>query len=166
MLFGLLLVLGALAYVALGWLQTRRRRRLGLSEATVLAADDSALGAPTLRSARFCLVGRPDHVVRVGRQLIPVEQKPRARRVQDSHVMQVAAQCLLVSDVYGVRPPYGVLVLADGERHQVPFTRELEQRLLATLEQMHAWLASDDEPGARWMGGRCRGCGYFATCWE
>jgi len=166
MVLGLLLVLGALAYVGLGWLQARRRQRLGFAQARVLAADDSALGAPTLRSARFRLVGRPDHVVRVGRQLIPVEQKPRARRVQDSHVMQVAAQCLLVSDVYGVRPPYGVLVLADGERHRVPFTRELEQRLLATLEQMHAWLASDGEPGARWMGGRCRACGYFATCWE
>jgi hypothetical protein len=34
--------------------------------------------------------------------------------MHDSHVMQLAAQCVLVTDVCGVRPPYGLLVLADG----------------------------------------------------
>ena len=108
----LLLAAVVLAYVALGAFQRRRRTSIGLSGSTVVAADDSRLGSPTLLSQRLRLVGRPDQLVRIGGQLIPVEQKPRAWRVHDSHVLQVAAECLLVSEVYGIRPPYGLLVLA------------------------------------------------------
>jgi len=68
------------------------------------AADDSEIGSPTLRSDRLGLVGRPDHLVRIDGKITPVEQKPCARRVHHSHVMRRAAQCLLVTDVYGVRP--------------------------------------------------------------
>ena len=105
-----LLVVGVLAYVLLGRLQARRRTRLGLTHATVVAADDSQLGSPTLRSDRLRLIGRPDHLARVGRHIIPVEQKPSARRVHDSQVMQLAALCLLVNGAYGVRPPCAVRV--------------------------------------------------------
>ena len=161
-----LLVVGALAYVLLGRLQARRRTRLGLTHAAVVAADDSQLGSPTLRSDRLRLIGRPDHLVRVGRYIIPVEQKPSARRVHDSHVMQLAAQCLLVSEPYGVRPPYGLLVLADGVQHRVPFTARLERRLLHIMDDMHGLLDSGAEPGPRWQGARCRACGFRQTCWE
>ena len=71
-------------------------------------------------------------LVRVGRMLIPVEQKPTARRMQQSHVLQIAAQCLLVQEVYGVRPSHGLLVLAGGKEERVEFTPVLEGRLLHT----------------------------------
>jgi CRISPR-associated exonuclease Cas4 len=162
----LLVAAAVLAYVCLGVIQRGRRRSIGLSGSTVLFADDSRVGSPTLRSERLRLVGRPDQLVRISGQLIPVEQKPRAKRVHDSHVLQVAAECLLVSEAYGVRPPYGLLVLANGRQHRVPFTRELEQRLLQMLARMNRLVATNHEPGPRWMGGRCRACGFFDTCWE
>jgi CRISPR-associated exonuclease Cas4 len=162
----LLLAAGVLAYVALGVLQTRRRNSIGLNASTVLAADDSRIGLPSLRSERLRLVGRPDQLVRIGRQVIPVEQKPRARRVNDSHVLQVAAECLLVSEVYGVRPSYGLLVLANSRQHRVAFTPELEQRVVQTLARMHELLESNHQPGPRWMGARCQACGFFSRCWE
>jgi CRISPR-associated protein Cas4 len=162
----LLLVLGAVVYVALGWLQARRRGTIGLEGASVVAADDSQIGVPTLRSEHFGLVGRPDHLVRIEGRMIPVEQKPHARRVHDSHVMQLAAECLLVSEFYAQRPSYGLLVLANGEQHRVPFTRDLETRLIETLDRMHGLLETDAEPGKRWLGKRCHACGFFSTCWR
>jgi CRISPR-associated protein Cas4 len=162
----LLLAAGVVAYAVLGWLQTGRRTKLGLTNAAVVAADDSEIGSPTLRSDRLGLVGRPDHLVRIDRTIIPVEQKPRAQRMHDSHVMQLAAQCLLVTDVYGVRPPYGLLVPANGVQQQVPFTRALEKRVLETMARMRVVLAAGTQPGPRWMGSRCRACGFFETCWE
>jgi CRISPR-associated exonuclease Cas4 len=160
------LVVGALVYIALAWLQSARRRRLGLSDAVILAADDSALGSRTLRSDRLGLVGRPDHLVRINSHVIPVEQKPRARRVHDSHVLQLAAECLLVEETYGVRPPYEVLVLAHGDQHRVPFTPELERRLLQTIDRLKGFLETGTAPGPRWMGARCRACGFYERCWE
>ncbi len=86
--------------------------------------------------------------------------------MHDSHVMQLAAQCLLVTEVYGVRPPYGLLVLANGVQQRVPFTRALEKRVLETMARMRVVLEAGTQPGRRWMGSRCRACGFFETCWE
>jgi len=161
----LLLVVGVLLYVALGRLQGARRRKIGLADATVLAADDTRIGSPTLRSERLGLVGRPDHLVRIGGHLIPVEQKPRVRRLQPSHMLQVAAQCLLVQEVYGVRPPYGLLVLAGGSQQRVEFSPALERRLLDTMAQMRALMCASTAPEPRWVAAKCRGCGFHETCW-
>jgi hypothetical protein len=91
-----LLILCALLVAWLGALRRSERATLGLTEEAIIATDDSASPTSTLYSARYRLVGRPDQLVKAGSMLIPVEHKPRARRLQDSHVMQVAAQCLLV----------------------------------------------------------------------
>ena len=109
-----------------------------------------SLGNPAvchhLRSRRHRLVGRPDQLVRIGRALIPVEQKPKARRLQQSPILQIAAQCLLVQEVYGIRPPYGIVVLAGGCRHEVEFSPALELRLLDTITRMRSMLSATAPP--------------------
>jgi hypothetical protein len=62
----LLLAAVVVVYVGLGVHQRCRRSNIGLSDSTVLAADDSRIGLPTLRSERLRLVGRPDQLVRIG----------------------------------------------------------------------------------------------------
>jgi CRISPR-associated exonuclease Cas4 len=109
---------------------------------------------------------RPDQLVRAGRMLIPAEHKPRARRLQESHVLQVAAQCLLVKEVYGVRPTHGLVVVADGVQQRVDFTSALEQRLLDTMAEMRAFLREDLEPGPRWIARKCRARGVREVCWD
>jgi CRISPR-associated exonuclease Cas4 len=161
-----LLVLVLLLYGWLGRSITRGEAALGLPRRTVAAADDSRIGAPTLRSNRFRLVGRPDHLIRTRGQIIPVEQKPRARELHDSHVLQVAAHCLLVQEVYGSRPSHGIVVLAGGRQEEVAFTPELERRLLATMQEMRTILASGREPGRRWIQHKCRTCGFQHVCWR
>ena len=165
-LFLVVLLAAVVLYATLSVWGRRQRRRLGLDHGALIAADDSSLSMPTLRSTRLGLVGRPDHLVRSGRYLIPVEQKPRARRAQPSHIMQVAAQCLLVHEVYGVRPPYGLLVLAGGVQERVAYSRDLEQRVLATIVEMRELLVSETEPGPRWVAPKCRACGFHPTCWS
>jgi CRISPR-associated exonuclease Cas4 len=165
MMLSLLLAIAAGAYVVLGLWGRRQRTRLGLTIGDIVAADDGARVSPTLRSKKLGLVGRPDHLLRSGRQLIPVEQKPRSKHVHPSHMLQVAAQCLLVEEVYGVRPAYGVLVLAGGVQEQLPFTPEIERRLRQTMTRMRTLLEDDVEPGPRWNSAKCRACGFVGTCW-
>jgi CRISPR-associated exonuclease Cas4 len=161
----LLVVLLVAAYALLRNWSRSERARVGLDAGAIQATDDSAEPAPTLRSPRYGLVGRPDQLVRVGNALIPVEQKPRARRLYSSHTVQVAAQCLLVQEVYGIRPPYGIVVLAGGVRHQVDFSAALEQRLLEAMNQMRAMLASTASPEPHWVDVKCHACGFRQTCW-
>src|SRR5437764_11584883 len=108
----LLLILAITLYVAVCRWTANEREALGLQHGSIVAADDARIGSPTLRSKRLGLVGRPDHVLRSGGVFIPVEQKPHSTWLQPSHALQIAAQCLLVEEIYRVRPPYGVLVLA------------------------------------------------------
>jgi CRISPR-associated exonuclease Cas4 len=146
----MLLVLLIFSLMLVGWLTRWRRSEravLGLTDEALIASDDSAMPTPTLYSARYRLVGRPDQLVRAGRMLIPVEHKTRARRLQDSHFLQVSAQCLLVEEVYGVRPTHGLVVVAGGMHERVDFTSVLEQRLLDTMAEMRAFLREDAEPG-------------------
>lgn len=103
----LALAVAVAAYVLLAWWSRSRRRALGIAEGTIVSADNSLVRAPTLRSERLGLVGRCDHLLRVGDSYVPVEQKPSTRRLQQSHILQVGALCLLVQDVYGARPPSG-----------------------------------------------------------
>ncbi len=162
----LCLVLAVAAYVVLACWTRNRRSALGITDGVVVSADDSLIRAPTLRSARLGLVGRCDHLLRVGGAYVPVEQKPSARRLQQSHILQVGALCLLVQEVYGVRPPYGVVVLADGSQERVTFSEELERGVVRTMAEMRCILATGEPPGPRWAGAKCVACGYHPVCWD
>jgi len=162
----ILLALAIAAYVVLRRLATRERRSLGIGDAALIGADDSELAVEALRSERLGLVGRPDQLLRSGRAYIPVEQKPSARRLYPSHAMQVAAQCILVQEVYGVRPPYGVVVLKGGRSERVAFTPQLERRVLETMSAMRQILTTGQAPGPRWVQAECTPCGYRDVCWN
>ena len=131
-LFALLLaVLGGL----LLWLGRRQRQSSGLPAGTMLYRDTEEMEAPErpLRSRRYGLVGRPDYLVRTRergrRYVVPVEVKSRRRPAQPyaSHILQLAAYCLLVEDNFDAAPPYGLLRYADATL-QIPYTDELRGR--------------------------------------
>jgi CRISPR/Cas system-associated exonuclease Cas4 (RecB family) len=128
--------------------------------------DDSRLGARTLRSERLGLVARPDHLVQLGDgAVIPVEQKPRARQLYQSHVLELGAQLALVEANVGRRPPYGVIVLASGIQRRIAFDRSLEDAVFRAVGQMRAHIESDSAPGRRWLGAKCRACEFYECCW-
>ena len=96
----LVVVLAEALCICIGRFTGRERARLGLQSGVMVGADDSSMPSPTLFSARLGLVARPDHVLRVGPYIIPIEQKPLARRALACHVMQVATECILIEGIY------------------------------------------------------------------
>ena len=161
----LLLLVGAV----LLWLARRLRARSGLPAGRVVAADVGPwrrLDRP-LFSRRYGLTGRPDYVVADGVDLIPVEVKSARApaRPYPSHVLQLAAYCLLVAETSGRRPPYGILRYAD-RTFQIPYTQELEEQLLEVLEAMREDLAAGDAPRRHQDPRRCAACGYREVCDE
>lgn len=164
-LFITLLILG----LVLLWLARRSRARAGLPPGRIVAADVGSwqrLDHP-LFSRRHRLAGRPDYIVADGPDLIPVEVKSARAPVHpyNSHVLQLAAYCLLVAETSGRRPPYGILRYAD-QTFQIPYTRELEEELLAVLEEMRAGLAEGEARRNHNDTRRCAACGYREVCEE
>lgn len=151
------------------WLARRLRVRSGLPTGRVVAADVGPwrrLDRP-LFSRRYRLTGRPDYIVADGADLIPVEVKSARApaRPYASHVLQLAAYCLLVAETSGRRPPYGLLRYAD-HTFRIPYTRELEEQLMGVLEAMQDDLAAGDAPRRHRDLHRCAACGYREVCDE
>ncbi|PJF38087.1 MAG: CRISPR-associated protein Cas4, partial [Phototrophicales bacterium] len=81
----------------------------------------------------------------------------------ESHVMQLAAYCTLVTETYGIRPPYGIIQYSD-QAFAIDYSDELEEELLDLLAEMRQDLyASDvDRDHEDWR--RCASCGVRGAC--
>ncbi len=160
--FGLL-ALGLL----LLWLARRGRAYSGLPPGRVIYTDTGGwnrLERP-LFSRELLLTGKPDYLVTDGTDVIPVEVKSSRAPAQPypSHTLQLAAYCLLVEECYGRRLPYGIVKYSD-RAFEVDYTPELEEELLATLEDMRDDLDNDGAIRSHDDPRRCRACGYRQHC--
>jgi CRISPR-associated exonuclease Cas4 len=136
-----------------------RRVRAGVGRGRVISRDDVLLV-----SRRYGLTGRPDRIVQVGRHYIPEEKKP-GLKVYDSYRAQLGVYLLLVEEHYGVRPPYGVLVLGDGRRVKIAHSEALRGWVLAMAERIRQHrqqlgVALPPPPNPR----HCLGCGQRSHC--
>jgi CRISPR-associated exonuclease Cas4 len=160
----LLLLLG----LGLFFLARRQRKASGLPEGSIIYTDagDWQRNERPLFSNRYRLTGKPDYLVRQGIEVIPVEVKStrlRGRPPYESHKMQLAAYCLLVEDVMGVRPSHGILRYADATI-RLDYTDDLRQELLATMAAMRRASTSPDVPRSHDDPLRCRFCGHRQVC--
>ena len=173
--FSLLALAVAVLLTLLGglllWLGRRQRQSSGLPTGEVLYRDTGEWEATErpLRSRRYGLVGRPDYLVQTRERgktfVVPVEVKSRARppRPYASHVLQLAAYCLLVEDNCGAAPPYGLLRYAD-DTLCIPYTDELRRRVLETADAIRQARRAPTARRSHNEPRRCAACGYRSAC--
>jgi CRISPR-associated exonuclease Cas4 len=132
------------------------RLRRGLGEGRTLDLDNR-----NLYSARYGLTGRPDRIIEGH---IPEEWKS-ARRVYDSHRVQLGVYFLLIEEETGVSPPHGFIVTGDGQRHLIENTPELRawvleiaDKIRAARRQVAEIIQVNPSPG------QCRSCGMREHC--
>jgi CRISPR-associated exonuclease Cas4 len=122
-----------------------------------------------LFSRVYLLTGRPDYLMQVGRDLIPVEVKSGHAPPEGpytAHILQLAAYCLLVEETYERRPPHGVILYAAeaDQAFEIDYTSALEEELLAILDEMRQALVEGDAPRDHDHVARCRACNYRGGC--
>lgn len=164
----LLALLGAALYL---W-GRRQQRATGVPLGRVAYTDtgvEQAVAQPLI-SRRYGLIGKPDYLVETmhagRRTMIPVEVKSRRCPVMplEHHVLQLAAYCLILEDLYGT-PPHGVLRYADGG-FTVPYTPELRRTVIDAAGHIRAGRGASDPPRSHQDQLRCRHCGYQGACGE
>lgn len=164
---GLAVALLLLAYVAYLWAQSLWRAG-GLPDGEIVAADAGQwlpVSEP-LYAADVQLAGRPDYLIRQSDgSLIPVEIKSGAAPVApyEGHVLQLAAYCLLVEEVYGRRPEYGIIQYKN-RAFAVDYTVELEEDLLDLLADMRADMFEPDLERDHNDWRLCAQCGLRQHC--
>ncbi len=167
----LLALSAALLALAL-WLALRARRgrqRSGLPQGRLVYADTgrwSAVAQPYF-SQRYRLTGKPDYLVDSDDGLLPVEVKhtaaPAGGQAYASHIMQLAAYCLLVEEAHGKTPRYGLIRYNDATV-QIDYTPMLRVRLLETLEEVRASCGLANVGRNHSDTSRCRACGVRHAC--
>ena len=144
---------------AILFLAIRYRRRAGFGGGHTISHDNI-----TLRSKRYGLVGRPDRIVRRGKQII-VEDKKRSMRIYESHRVQMGVYMLLVEEHYGVRPPHAVLVLGDGRREKIRNTKKLRAQVLDITARIRKARSDLRQPlRVVTTPAKCRACAQRQNC--
>ena len=169
-----MLLIVALILIIVGlfalWQGRRWQAEAGLPAGRVVYADTSAWRATNkpLFSEYYQLAGKPDYLVRQGRQTIPVEVKSSLAPQEGprrSHILQLAAYCLLVEENYSQRPKYGIVKYAD-RMFEIDYTDQLRSTLLQVLDLMRADLARGAAIRSHHEAARCVHCGYRHACNE
>jgi CRISPR/Cas system-associated exonuclease Cas4 (RecB family) len=77
--------------------------------------------------------------------------------------MQLAAYCWLVDDVYGTRPPFGILQYQD-QAFTIKYSPELEEELLHVLQEMRQDQQANDISRSHDDIAKCSACGLREKC--
>jgi CRISPR-associated exonuclease Cas4 len=165
--FSLLLIFLAMAALLLFRARSLQEQS-GLPDGKVIYRDSGVWYAndEALHSTQQRLVGKPDYLVeKRNGEIVPVEIKSgRAPGAPwPGHVLQLAAYCSLVEEIYGVRPSHGILQYAD-QIFTVEYTAELQENLLDILQEMRLDSQAADVNRTHGDARRCVSCGFREKC--
>jgi CRISPR-associated exonuclease Cas4 len=155
--------------VALGlfFISTRQKQNAGIPGGKVIYSDTSKWSKveKPLFDPNIRLAGKPDYLVELGKQVIPIEVKSR-RAPQapfDSHIFQLAAYCLLVQHEYGTRPNYGIIHYPN-RTFAIDFTSTLEDSTKEIILQMQGRMTHPQVSRSHENPHCCKRCGYRSIC--
>ena len=119
-------------------------------------------------SKKYGISGRPDFVLLVGEEHIPVELKtgrvPRGPLF--SHIMQVATYCILIEEEFGVPPSHGIIRYGLIE-NEVEYDQGLKDLVLKKADEMRNFLKAGGGVHRNHKKlGKCRNCSRRNVCPE
>ncbi|MDD1768478.1 MAG: CRISPR-associated protein Cas4 [Methanomassiliicoccales archaeon] len=120
-----------------------------------------------LKSDRYGLSGRPDYILLIDGELVPVDVKTgrQPRGPLFSHILRVAAYCLLLSEDEGVKVTHGILKY-DNIEHEIEFDDETKRLLISKLDEMRNLMTTQQVHRNHNRAGKCRSCSRRSICPE
>jgi CRISPR-associated exonuclease Cas4 len=119
-----------------------------------------------LRSERLGLQGRPDYILEIEGEMVPVELKSgrTPKGPLFSHILQVAAYCVLLEEE-GQKVTHGILRYEEAE-HEIEYNQDLRIMVLSKLDVMRVLMKSGDVHRNHHRPGKCRSCSRREGCPE
>ena len=144
------------------------REIVGLQENTEIAYSDNEDSSGLLKDPITGLRGRPDQIVIVDGEFIPVEQKTGRvpKHPHRSHKIQVLAYLHLV-EISTKRPtPYGVLRYGNEDLHQIPWDDGNKEMLFNAITEVQRLMVHNDAKRNHERPGKCKNCSRNYACPE
>lgn len=143
------------------------RKKMKLPEGEIVYVDLDDGKSELLVSEKYGLSGRPDHIIKREGVYIPVELKTgrTPRGPLFSHIVQLGAYCLIIEDITGKRPPYGILKYPE-RSFEVEYTNELRDIVLTKRDELRRDLERGEAHRNHRKVGKCRHCSRRERCPE
>ena len=149
-------------------ISSKLRRLYKLGKDRIEYTDTMDEDTKLLVSTDHLIRGRPDYILKQKEEIIPVEVKtgrvPRGPHF--SHILQLAAYCILVEVNYGKRPPYGLIRYGKEKEFVIHYDKELESILLSKISQMRDCIAAEDAHRNHNRENKCKYCSRRDGCPE
>jgi len=144
------------------------REKVGLEKGTELAYSDDDKSSDLLRNEASGLRGRPDQIVIIEGEFIPVEQKTGKvpKKPHQSHRLQLLAYISLVETSTGKTPPYGILRYGEEDIHQVYWDQHAKQHLQDNIIEVQRLMVEGGAKRNHEREGKCRNCSRRYACSE
>jgi CRISPR-associated exonuclease Cas4 len=144
------------------------RRLHGIYKGKIEYTDKLDKRSKMLYSKKYNVRGKPDYIVKIKGKYIPVEIKtgkvPKGPHF--SHIVQIAAYCLLITDNYKIRPPYGIISYGKNNKHKIDFDDDLESLLKDKINEMRHCINSGGAHRNHKRPGKCKFCSRRTDCPE
>ena len=142
------------------------RKDVGLNQDVEVAYSDDDESSGLLTDDNSGLRGRPDQIVIVDGEFIPVEQKTGKvpKKPHDSHKMQLLAYIHLVQTNTGRTPPYGVLRYGKEGLHQVYWDDQVKEQLFDAIKEVQRLMVENDAQRNHERPGKCQHCSRRYAC--
>ena len=144
------------------------RRLYGIYKGKIEYTDKMDEGSRMLFSKKLNIRGKPDYVVRIKGKFVPVEIKtgkiPKGPHF--SHILQIAAYCMLINEHYQSRPPYGIITYGKSQKHKIVYDDKLENLLIEKIHDMRKCMETNAAHRNHHRMGKCRSCSRRHWCPE
>ena len=160
------LEIGTMMHVAIGKESTDEiiQSRYNIPEAKIIYTDLDKPAKP-LFSKRFKVSGKPDYIVKSKDKYIPIEIKSTAAdKPYKSHILQLAAYCLLIEEKFNVAVEFGIIEYANGSQYRITYDVPLKFEVRKTLAAMRDYLKSGAVERNHESPARCRACSFREVC--
>ena len=142
------------------------RKKIGLESGAEIIYSDDDKTSDLLVDEVSGLRGRPDQIVIIDGEFIPVEQKTGKipKKPHKSHRLQLLAYISLVETSTGKTPPYGVLRYGDDDVHQVFWDQHAQQHLEESIIEVQRLMVEGGAKRNHEREGKCRNCSRRYAC--
>ena len=144
------------------------RKDVGLESGAEIAYSDDEESAGLLKDATTGIRGRPDQIVVIDGEFIPIEQKTGRvpKRPHESHRRQLLAYIHLVETNTKRDTPYGILRYGNENIHQIMWDEKAKSQLFDQVKEIQRLIVEGGAKRNHKRIGKCQNCSRKSACSE
>jgi len=144
------------------------RQQTGFADKAEIAYSDDSKTAGLLEDLTIGLRGRPDQIVVIDGEFIPVEQKTGRvpKEPHFSHIMQLLAYLHLVGNSTGNVPPFGILRYGEESIFQIEWDEVNKLQLQNSVKEIQRLMVEGGAKRNHERSGKCNFCSRRYACSE